>query len=232
MSDSADRKLRLYTGVSSAIAAVFGQYRTKLFFEKAYWRWQQWKEGKFSHGHYAPFYTQLFGLTVEDYQGKSILDIGCGPRGSLEWCTMAARRVGLDPLAESYRRMNPNLQMELVEGGAESIPFSDDSFDKVTCFNALDHVDDLTKSLSEIHRVLKKGGDFLLITDIHETPAVCEPTVIDWDLAIQLKSSYQCVMEKRLKRYTRIYDSIIRNEEFEPASGASYGLLILHLQKR
>lgn len=232
MSDSADRKLRLYTGISTAIAAVFGQYRTKLFFEKAYWRWQQWKEGRFSHGHYEPFYTELFGLKPEDYRGKSVLDIGCGPRGSLEWCTMAAQRVGLDPLAATYRRMNPQLQMELVEGGAESIPFSDESFDKVTCFNALDHVDDLSQSLREIYRVLKAGGDFLLITDIHEAPAVCEPTVIDWNLADQLSSSFLCIMEKRLKRRTRIYESIVHNEPYDPESGDSYGLLILHLQKR
>ena len=29
-------------------------------------------------------------------------DIGCGPRGSLEWATMAAERVGLDPPVNKY----------------------------------------------------------------------------------------------------------------------------------
>ena len=28
--------------------------------------------------------------------GMRVLDVGCGPRGSLEWATMAARRVGID----------------------------------------------------------------------------------------------------------------------------------------
>lgn len=231
MSSNTDRILRIYTGISSAIASLFGPYRTKLFFEKAYWRWQKWREGRLDNRHYQSFYTDLFGLTLDDYQGQSILDIGCGPRGSLEWCTVAARRVGLDPLADSYRQMNPHLQMELIKAGAEAMPFPAAAFDKVCCFNALDHVDDLAQSLAEIYRVLKPGGDFLLITDIHDKPAVCEPTVIAWDLAEQLSDQYRCIMEKRLRRHQRIYASILRDEAHDPQSGEAYGLLVLQLRK-
>ena len=32
-------------------------------------------------------YTVVFGLTRDDFAGKAVLDVGCGPRGSLEWAT-------------------------------------------------------------------------------------------------------------------------------------------------
>ena len=56
--------------------------------------------------HYAYFYTTHFGLSETDYAGKAVLDIGCGPMGSLEWATMVRERVGLDPLADAYRRLH------------------------------------------------------------------------------------------------------------------------------
>ena len=33
------------------------------------------------------------------------LDIGCGPRGSLTWLRNARATIGVDPLAEQYRRL-------------------------------------------------------------------------------------------------------------------------------
>src|SRR5687767_10314946 len=52
------------------------------------WRWKEkeaQESGRLLNTHYEPFYTTVFGLTHADYAGKAVLDIGCGPRGSLEW---------------------------------------------------------------------------------------------------------------------------------------------------
>ena len=57
--------------------------------------------------HYEHFFTAFFGLTRADYAGKRLLDIGCGPCGSLEWAAEATRCVaGLnrDRLVEAARR--------------------------------------------------------------------------------------------------------------------------------
>lgn len=232
MSGSADKTLRLYTTISSWIAAVFGQYRTKLFFEKSYWRMQRLKEGQLTNHHYKEVFTSAFGLSEEDYSGKKVLDVGCGPRGSLDWAEGVKRRVGLDPLADSYKRMNPSLKMEMVQGGAESMPFEEESFDIVSCFNALDHVDDLEPSLKEIHRVLRPGGRFLLITDIHDKPAVCEPTVIEWELSKQLEKDYEVLKEERFQRLGGVYESVRKAIPYDAEGEEAYGLLVLHLIKR
>ena len=87
------------------------------------------------------------------------MDIGCGPRGSLEWAEMATVRVGLDPLAESYRELGTEEhRMQYVASGSENVPFPDGTFDIVTSFNSLDHVHNLNKTIREIKRVLKPGG--------------------------------------------------------------------------
>lgn len=39
--------------------------------------------------------------------------------------------------------------------------FSDNSFDVVTCFGVLHHIPNVSKVMSEIHRVLKPGGHFI-----------------------------------------------------------------------
>ena len=47
-----------------------------------------------------------------------------------------------------------------------AIPFKQGSFDKVTCFSAFPHFPDKAKALSEMVRVLKKGGA-LFIAHLH-----------------------------------------------------------------
>jgi len=65
--------------------------------------------------------------------------------------------------------------MNYVSSGSEHIPFVDNYFDVVCSFNSLGHVDNLEKSISEIKRVLKVGGLFLLLTDVNHEPTECEP---------------------------------------------------------
>jgi ubiquinone/menaquinone biosynthesis C-methylase UbiE len=99
----------------------------------------------------------VYGINREDYRGKRVLDIGCGPLGSLEWADMTAQRVGLDPLVPRYLKMGSSKhKMEYVASGSENIPFPDGYFDFVTSLNSLDHVDNLDLTIHEIKRVVKK----------------------------------------------------------------------------
>jgi ubiquinone/menaquinone biosynthesis C-methylase UbiE len=50
--------------------------------------------------------------------------------------------------------------------GVAAIPFRQGSFDKVNCFSAFPHFPDKAKALSEMVRVLKKGGA-LFIAHLH-----------------------------------------------------------------
>ncbi|NIQ15431.1 MAG: hypothetical protein GTO02_13850, partial [Candidatus Dadabacteria bacterium] len=64
--------------------------KEKTHYEFAYWEERKKAEGILGNQHYEYFYTLHFNLNAISYNRKSILDIGCGPRGSLEWANMAS----------------------------------------------------------------------------------------------------------------------------------------------
>jgi SAM-dependent methyltransferase len=163
--------------------------------ELAYWRGRFRVEKNLDNSHYQYFYTALFGLSADDYRGRRVLDIGCGPRGSLEWADVAGERVGLDPLADRYRELGTDRhKMTYVRAPSEAIPFADEYFDIVTGFNSLDHVDNFQKSTSEIHRVLKRHGRFLLIVEVNHPPTSTEPASLEHDaLRARLSEKYEIV---------------------------------------
>lgn len=99
------------------------------------------------------------------------MEIDYGLCGNLERTNMAKESIGLDPLANKYLKLGTkNHKMNYVQAYSENIPFEKECFDMICSFNSLDHVEDLKQSVSEIKRVLKKGGLFLLIVDIHHYP--------------------------------------------------------------
>jgi SAM-dependent methyltransferase len=164
--------------VNHLFAKVF-PVKYKEAHELSYWRSRLDAEQVLTNGHYQYFYTEYFGLHPGFYDGKKIIDIGCGPRGSLEWATNAAERVGLDTLALKYLAMGARQHaMQYIAAGAEAIPYPDHYFDVICSFNSLDHVDDLQTALLEINRVLKTDGVFLLIVEINHLPTATEPAEI------------------------------------------------------
>jgi len=175
-------RIRIRTAFASALKPLTGLLRNgdKKSYELKYWRAKSIAEGgALKHAHYQQFYTNVFGLTQADYEGKSVLDIGCGPRGSLEWADMAPLRVGLDPLALDYVKLRSTRhQMSYVAAASEDIPFADGQFDIITSFNSLDHVDDLQKTITEIKRIAKPEALMLLIVEINHRPTPTEPITL------------------------------------------------------
>lgn len=159
--------------------------------ELAYWSKRKRVEGTLLNRWFEDFYTDHFGLSHDDYRDKRVLDIGCGPRGSLEWATMARERVGVDPLADDYLNLGAaEHAMTYVAAAAESMPFPDHSFDVVCSFNSLDHVDDLDATIAEMKRVTALGGLLLVLTDVHDKPTPQEPTCFDWGVIEQFAPEF------------------------------------------
>jgi len=99
--------------------------------------------------------------------GMNVLDIGCG-QGS-DAFDLAARVgatghvTGVDfsesLLAEANRRaVGKNLSISFEVGDAQALRFADGSFDAVRTERMLMHVPDAQKALSEMARVLRRGG--------------------------------------------------------------------------
>lgn len=174
----------------------------KLRAELDYWRSRR-SEGDLEAG--VPFYewvfTAHFGLDRGFYRGKRLLDVGCGPRGSLEWADVALERVGVDPLADEYAalRSRPHA-MTYVAARAERMPFGDGRFDVVSTFNSLDHVDDVHAALREMGRVARPGGTLLLLVDIDHEPTVNEPHRLDWSILEGLSEAWEVAERRHLER--------------------------------
>lgn len=145
--------------------------------ELGYWRSRYAAEnGDLGNSWYEELFTVPFDLRGEDYAGKRVLDIGCGPRGSLEWADMVLERVGADPLVPQYLKLGAGKHaMRYVAAPSERMPFDDGHFDIVICVNALDHVDDFPATVKEIKRVTAPSGLFLLSVEIGHPPTPTEP---------------------------------------------------------
>jgi SAM-dependent methyltransferase len=173
----------------------------KGLYEWAYWKSRQIEEGTLANSWYVELFTTRVGLDQAFYAGKKILDVGCGPRGSLEWADMAAERVGLDPLVERYRALGIDQhRTHYVNAPVERIPDPDNYFDVVSSINSLDHVDDVDAAMREMLRVLTPGGMILLVVEIHPRPTIAEPHALPWDLARRFGPLTHVLEERHLER--------------------------------
>ena len=67
-------------------------------------------------------------------------------------------------LQVAEKRFNSRIKrFELKEADAMALPFSDGSFDAVTCSFGVRNFKDLSQGLSEIERILKPGGEILVL---------------------------------------------------------------------
>lgn len=109
----------------------------------------------------------LDGLGVS---GRQVLEIGLGEGADSEQLIRrGARWSGVDLTAESVERVRTRLALrelpheELRQGSVLDLPFADDSFDLVFSHGVLHHVPDISKAQQEIHRVLRPGGELVIM---------------------------------------------------------------------
>jgi SAM-dependent methyltransferase len=203
--------------------------------ELRYWQDRASVEGTLGNDHYEPVYTHQFSLDRAFFAGKRILDIGCGPRGSLEWIPEAAGRIGLDPLADQYREFGIHRHsMNYVGSAAESIPFRDGYLDIVTSINSLDHVDDVTAAITEIARVTRDRGDLLLSVEIGHDPTPTEPIALWFDLLDDLLAWFDVIDRRQYEMPDGhfVNDAYRDGAPFEMSRGKHPGVLVARLRRR
>ncbi|HEY5809922.1 MAG TPA: methyltransferase domain-containing protein [Povalibacter sp.] len=99
-------------------------------------------------------------------KGTCLLDIGASPHGyAMEKCfERGVSRyvgIGLDIDAADDRKVGDS-HGQLRYMNAQELDFADETFDAVVSMSTFEHIADVPKALSEIHRVLKPGGKVLL----------------------------------------------------------------------
>ena len=111
-----------------------------------------------------------------------VLEIGVGSGLNLPFYTQKAELVmGLDPspklLSMARRAARPaSIPFDFIEGSAEAIPLEDGSVDTVVTTWTLCSIADASRSLHEMHRVLKPAGSLLFV----EHGRAPEPNVRRW----------------------------------------------------
>jgi len=116
-------------------------------------------------------FQQMLHLTLEEMNpgpGELILDVGCGKAiDGIRLSAKGAKVVGLEPSRVMIARAREflsesNSQIVLAQGIGEDLPFKSHSFGKVMCKGALDHFLSPSKTMEEIARVLKPGGEMII----------------------------------------------------------------------
>lgn len=104
----------------------------------------------------------------------SVLDAGCGNGFMTEHFAAAGYAVtGADSSPEAIERAREHadrvgLSITYSIASPDTLPFSNASFDAVTCCDLLEHTSDISATVAEISRVLKPGG-ILLYSTINKT---------------------------------------------------------------
>ncbi len=106
-------------------------------------------------------------IAMHPTYGGAILDIGCGRGLLLEKVRAVAVEgsvfSGIDISPELVRiSKESNPVADIRVGDAEALPYPDNSFDVVFMTEVLEHMLDFKAALSEVRRVLKAGGIFIV----------------------------------------------------------------------
>lgn len=91
-----------------------------------------------------------------------MLDLGCGTGFLLNLAHDLFDHVdGIDATSEMLAQVSRDLQnVTTRQGLVEELPFEDNTFDAVTAYSFLDHLNDHRDMFREAARVLKPGGQF------------------------------------------------------------------------
>lgn len=102
-------------------------------------------------------------------RGKSVLEIGCGAGfSSIIFARDGAHVTASDLTNEAVEITKEKFELlglpgAVVQADAEDLPFDDNSFDIVFSSGVLHHTPNGQKAVDEIYRVLKPGGDAVVM---------------------------------------------------------------------
>ena len=115
-----------------------------------------------------PFFEKFlcelrFGKVIKHIPANSkILDVGCGHKGKLLYKIRNKISAGFG-IDISVDQEHQDDKITLIKHDlTQPLPFENNSFDAVTSLANLEHLENPSQVLQEIHRVLKPGGILLL----------------------------------------------------------------------
>jgi SAM-dependent methyltransferase len=152
--------------------------------------------------------------------GRKALDAACGVGyGSRMLAEAGAEEVvGVDiaeeAVAEARSAGGPFVSFEI--GDLHRLPFGDDEFDLIVCFEAIEHVSDPKAVLDELRRVMRPQGLLALSTPNRDVYAPGNPfhlrELTPSELESMLEERFRCVRLRR--QHTWVASGIFDDEAF------------------
>ncbi len=110
--------------------------------------------------------------------GKFFLDVGCGAGGlAIAFTKRSPVTVAFD-IDPKYLKVamawgeEEGVELNLLLASGEHIPFKDESFDFVACSDIIEHLENPTKMVGEVARVLKEEGIIYLTCPNRISPRI------------------------------------------------------------
>jgi 2-polyprenyl-3-methyl-5-hydroxy-6-metoxy-1,4-benzoquinol methylase len=104
------------------------------------------------------------------FKGRALLDVGCGlGNDTSRFARGGALITGVDLAPKAIELARQNFSQRGLDGtfqvmNGERLDFPDESFDAVYCHTVLHFTPDPARMVREIHRVLRPGGEAILMT--------------------------------------------------------------------
>jgi SAM-dependent methyltransferase len=113
-------------------------------------------------------HVSRYAFAARFASGARVLDLGCGAGyGTAELAGRARSAMGIDLAPEAIehaRSAYPLAGLSFVPASVTAVPFRDGSFDLITAFEVIEHLDNWRALLSEGRRLLHPHGVFLVST--------------------------------------------------------------------
>ena len=141
------------------------------------------------------------------FKGGKIVDIGCGTGKNVEAFSKYGEVWGIDNSEEALKFCKKRGLNNVIKGDAEKSNLPGKTFKLVTLLDVLEHTDD-TKTLKEIHRILKKDGLLLITVPSYQW------MFSQWDVVLHHKRRYtKGKLEELLKKngYEIVFSSYFQS---------------------
>lgn len=103
-------------------------------------------------------------------KGDKVLDAGCGTGYLLNFMTQKAQGFGIDISRHAIAQAKKSFpKFDFFVGSIEKLTFADNFFDKIYCFNVIEHLHDQEKAMRQLRRVLKTKGTIIFGTNIRNS---------------------------------------------------------------
>lgn len=134
------------------------------------WRrdFARWRERRINQEQYQAERLAMLAESAGPPQAMRLLDLGAGMGGFAVAAALAGASVTACEYNPAYCRIielraaRHGLRLPVFNAAGEALPFPDASFDALTAWDVLEHVQDPAKVLAELRRVLRPGGHALI----------------------------------------------------------------------